>query len=775
MIKRKKIINSMSVLLILFALIVFSFFYEHRRILENNIPMSGSASIEEDKADISVIPDKYNTGAKEPASGYIAVEPNTTHEGVLFKNGSSDKLTLDFAYSNKAISGTVTFNNYDFRKKGLHLVNEESVNRDIKIVFNNCVFGQFSNTRVETRIKFEFNNCSFGNVKGSNLTLNRCRLGGTYSDAVFPYCNFIIKDSYICDLSYPLDSGTLHTDGVQIAGYNGADAYNIHFENCRFEIPQLSYSSNNSYINACLMLALEKSNGDDISFKNCYINGGGYSIYACVRPELTISNAVFEDIRIGCTKKYGNVRWPIADGVKMTNVKDTDALYVSTVDRDRESNTTSICVTNDTNQERRFVVYTDSGKSYEFDMEACPLFKEIGDRKFEDFPFDVMYEIPEYADWVVVYEVAENGDKEQYTRIRYKNWTDEEIKETVDTNTGKVVLSTKKMDESNDVEKVPEIDMEGVVEDSAINGADSVEDDSDIVLEGKCGNKVDFELTSDGNLKLDGSGATYNYNSKNPSPWFESKDEIKTIEIGKGITTLGNQLFLRCTKIKELEIPDGVTKIGSNVFLGCKNLEYISIPASIVEIGQYAFWNVSLKEVKYEGTNENRKNIVIGGSNDNLIVSLTELKDEVIEEGSCGSNIKWTLTESGVLSLNGIGETYSYSSKKPAPWGEYKSNISEVVISDGITGLGNQLFLNCSKIKGITIGKDVKKIGGNVFMNCSAFTSINFPNALKTVGEYSFKNTSIKEVNYDGTKEEWENVSIGGNNKPLMDADIITN
>ena len=80
--------------IILFALIVFSFFYEHRRILENNIPMSGSASIEEDKADISVIPDKYNTGAKEPASGYIAVEPNTTHEGVLFKNGSSDKLTL---------------------------------------------------------------------------------------------------------------------------------------------------------------------------------------------------------------------------------------------------------------------------------------------------------------------------------------------------------------------------------------------------------------------------------------------------------------------------------------------------------------------------------------------------------------------------------------------------------------------------------------------------------------------------------------------------------
>ena len=96
----------------------------------------------------------------------------------------------------------------------------------------------------------------------------------------------------------------------------------------------------------------------------------------------------------------------------------------------------------------------------------------------------------------------------------------------------------------------------------------------------------------------------------------------------------------------------------------------------------------------------------------------------MIEEGSCGSNIKWTLTESGVLSLNGIGETYSYSSKKPAPWGEYKSNISEVVISDGITGLGNQLFLNCSKIKEITIGKDVKKIGGNVFMNCSAFTSI---------------------------------------------------
>ena len=48
------------------------------------------------------------------------------------------------------------------------------------------------------------------------------------------------------------------------------------------------------------------------------------------------------------------------------------------------ANDVLLVVSNDTNKTRTFKVFTSSGKSYDFEIEACPLNKDFGNMKFEE-------------------------------------------------------------------------------------------------------------------------------------------------------------------------------------------------------------------------------------------------------------------------------------------------------------------------------------------------------------------------------------------------------
>ena len=48
----------------------------------------------------------------------------------------------------------------------------------------------------------------------------------------------------------------------------------------------------------------------------------------------------------------------------------------------------------DTNKEKEFIVLTSNGKKYSYKIDACPKYEEVSEgMKFEDFPFDVEYEM----------------------------------------------------------------------------------------------------------------------------------------------------------------------------------------------------------------------------------------------------------------------------------------------------------------------------------------------------------------------------------------------
>ena len=84
--------------------------------------------------------------------------------------------------------------------------------------------------------------------------------------------------------------------------------------------------------------------------------------------------------------------------------------------------------------------------------------------------------------------------------------------------------------------------------------------------------------------------------------------------------------------------------------------------------------------------------------------------------GRCGGSIKWTLDDSGNLTLSGSGEMWNNNFKY--------YGIKTVTIGDGITSIGDAVFEGCSGLTELTLPNSVTSIGGYAFAYCSGLSKI---------------------------------------------------
>ena len=96
-----------------------------------------------------------------------------------------------------------------------------------------------------------------------------------------------------------------------------------------------------------------------------------------------------------------------------------------------------------------------------------------------------------------------------------------------------------------------------------------------------------------------------------------------------------------------------------------------------------------------------------------LIALLMGLSANAEKSGTCGPNLKWHLTDDGVLTITGKGEMYDYSY---TPWSY--DDLTRVIIGNGVTTIGEAAFRSCSHLTSVNIPNSVTTIGGWAFSSC---------------------------------------------------------
>jgi hypothetical protein len=103
-----------------------------------------------------------------------------------------------------------------------------------------------------------------------------------------------------------------------------------------------------------------------------------------------------------------------------------------------------------------------------------------------------------------------------------------------------------------------------------------------------------------------------------------------------------------------------------------------------------------------------------------------------------GDDLSWGLNLYGKLTISGTGAMPDFSSMKETPWYADRSLITEVVLENGVTTVGDFAFSGCSNLGKVTLPEGVTKIGFCGFSSCGNLPEIILPQTLTSLGKQAF-------------------------------------
>ena len=258
---------------------------------------------------------------------------------------------------------------------------------------------------------------------------------------------------------------------------------------------------------------------------------------------------------------------------------------------------------------------------------------------------------------------------------------------------------------------------------------------------GMCGDQLSWSFDRETEtLTISGKGDMMECSGSYDLPWFNIREEVEKIVIGKGVTSLYAEAFRNFVALTEIEfnatnmkdlpqsnyafyrageesggytltvganvtrIPGGLfndfgttgdpaylteivfqsgsvcREIGDNAFCGCELLEAIDLPNTVQCIGEGAFSFTGLTEIKL------------------------------------GKKI----TEIGKDAFSNVG-------------------LTEITIPDGVKTIASGTFYGCEDLETVNLGKGVESIGDYAFSGCDSLVTLDLPAKLKSIGEHAFE------------------------------------
>ena len=231
------------------------------------------------------------------------------------------------------------------------------------------------------------------------------------------------------------------------------------------------------------------------------------------------------------------------------------------------------------------------------------------------------------------------------------------------------------------------------------------------------------------------------------------------------IETIGCSAFSGCTSLTSITIPASVTLIWNDVFLNCTSLSEVNFAegSALKTIHATAFDGcTTLTQNDYVLTLPTTVTDVFATGPEHLVTCLaaklwSNVTEKLSYSSNCGvevldyvnettinsaNNVQFTMRSNGTLSDNSpalrmniykntedpVGENFSIadcSDAESTRWADARTNITAVVIEDGVEGIGNNAFNGCSALTTFRVmPTTAPALGTNVFDGCTALTII---------------------------------------------------
>ena len=211
-----------------------------------------------------------------------------------------------------------------------------------------------------------------------------------------------------------------------------------------------------------------------------------------------------------------------------------------------------------------------------------------------------------------------------------------------------------------------------------------------------------IKLTVDGEMGFYGS-SSYNqysailrYSSGSDARNRAYQNSVQKIEIGSGVTSIGNCALYNCISIASVTIPNSVINIvGGYAFGHCYSLASVTIPNSVINIGgSYAFgYCYSLASVTIPNSVIN-----IGYSTFGYCYSLASV--------TIPNSVK-------MIDSDAFNSCYS---------------LASVTIPNGVTSIVSEAFSSCISLASVTIPNGVTSIVSDAFSSCYSVAFYDFSN-----------------------------------------------
>ena len=225
-----------------------------------------------------------------------------------------------------------------------------------------------------------------------------------------------------------------------------------------------------------------------------------------------------------------------------------------------------------------------------------------------------------------------------------------------------------------------------------------------------------------GKLTVTGSGAIPD--GELNAAIAEFADQITSVSVGEGITSLGRSAFRRCAKLMAVSLPKTLRAVSYGCFSYCEALTAVSVPAGVQVIEGSAFMGCAK----------------LGSAA--LPSTLSAIGDSAFR--GCKA-LKSVALPSGLTSLG--NECFM------------ESGLTSVVLPASVRYVGGWAFAQCASLKNAILSAGLAFLPDCVFQN-SALEYIVLPKSIAAVNEGAFYNCTLKTVYYEGTQAEFRNIKI---------------